>query len=218
MISKYLHAYNRGVDKRRIFSSDADRLRFLETARVVRLRRSPRLSVFLDQIRSGVLLTEELDIEKQFGPPIVDILAFVLMPNHFHFLLKELAQEGISKFAQRLGNSYTRYFNKKYDRRGRLFESTYRSVLVETDEQLIHLSRYIHINPVLAKNLSVDFKSLPDYRWSSYPTYLGKESDFCKPDEVIEQFTSPDKYSGFVKGQIEEKIELPSSLLIDADD
>jgi len=217
--SKYSHIYNRGVDKRNIFSSDADRLRFLDTVRFVRLQKSPRLSVHLDQIQSGALEGQEIDrIEQRYGPKIVEILAFALMPNHFHFLIKELEAGGIPKFAQRLGNSYTRFFNTKYKRKGRLFESTYQQVAVVTDEQFMHLSRYIHLNPVMAKRSEMDVDVLISYPWTSCPAYFGKPSDICVPDEVISMFNSRESYKTFLKKEAEARISLSPKLVIDLEE
>lgn len=120
------------------------------------------------------------------------------MPNHFHLQVRQLKENGISIFMSQVLNSYTKYFNTKYERVGALFQGAFKSVLIETDEQLIHLSRYIHLNPVVS-GIS---KNPEDYHWSSYHEYL-EEPVLCSPSEVLNFFQSKEKYKEFVQDQIE---------------
>ncbi len=117
---------------------------------------------------------------------LVDILAFCLMPNHFHLLIKQKVENGVVKFMQKLGTGYTMSFNEKYERSGSLFQGTYKAVLVEKDSHFIHLPYYIHSNPLdmkfpewrnkEIKNYKEAMKFLENYRWSSFPDYIGKKN------------------------------------------
>lgn len=117
------------------------------------------------------------------------------MPNHFHLLLKQTENGGITEFLSKISNSYTKYFNNKNHRVGPLLQSEFKAVLIETDEQLLHLSRYIHLNPVV----SYLVKDLSLYPWSSYKEFINYSSNgFCKKEEVLNFFKSPLKYKQFV--------------------
>lgn len=170
------HLLNRGVDKRETFADDADRVRFLqlltfyrqpkplsftETTRLERMRGRPSLLTRNEAVPRAV-------IRPTLGPPLLEFLCYCLMPNHFHLLVRQLADVGIPRFMQRALNSYTRYFNERHRRSGPLFAGQYRAVRVETDEQLLHVSRYIHLNPYVA-GLTWDPLDAP---WSSLPLYL----------------------------------------------
>ena len=122
------------------------------------------------------------------------------MPNHFHFLLRQKTDDGLSKFVGDLLNSYTKYFNIKNDRVGPLFQGRFRAVLIDNDEQLVHVSRYIHLNPLIA-NLVSDIESYP---WSSYRDYLGLGNNtFVKTAEILDLFKSKEDYKQFVLDQVD---------------
>ncbi|MFZ5366330.1 MAG: transposase [Patescibacteria group bacterium] len=214
---QYYHLYNRGVDKRVIFLDDTDRQRFLDAVRLARLSNSPRLSWLKRQIKIGNISPTHLEkLEEKYGPPLLDIVTYSLMPNHFHFQVKELIEDGVSQFFRKLGTSYVMYFNIKHERTGRLFESQYRSVLIGTDEQLIHLSRYIHTNPYNSSKRDISLEQLKTYSWTSLPDYLGtRKQPFCDPTEVMSFFNSPEDYWEFLKGNIDKEEVLPPELLLD---
>jgi putative transposase len=115
---------------------------------------------------------------------LVEILAFVLMPNHFHLILKQKKTDGIAKFMQKIGTGYTMYFNKKYERVGSLFQGKFKAVLIENEAHYIHLPSYIHLNPIELMNyrgstsigVVEKMKFLENYQWSSYPDYIGKKN------------------------------------------
>jgi len=216
MIHQYFHLYNRGVEKRSIFSSDKDRHRFLQTIRITRLLKSPKLSLYLNQLKSNDE-DRDRDVEKIFGPPYITIIAYCLMPNHYHLQVKEEMQDGVVKFTKRLGDSYTKYFNTKNNRTGRLFESACKTIRIESNEQLLHLSRYIHTNPANSSKTNLNPKELREYPFSSLRIYLGKNKEpFCNPDEVMNNFKSSDSYWEFVKASIGHSEEqLPQKLQVD---
>jgi putative transposase len=133
-----------------------------------------------------------------FGQKLVTIINYCLMPNHFHLTLRQEQDEGIKKFLQRLSNSFAHYFSVKYKSKGHIFEGNFKAIHVENDEQLLHLSRYIHLNPVT----SYLVENPKDYFYSSYRIYLGNElSEIVDPLLVLSYFSSPKKYEKFVLDQ-----------------
>lgn len=187
----YYHVYNRGVEKRKIFSKPYDEERFVQMLLYYQ-RQGPKPS-FSAHKSSQV---ENLIAR----PKIVEIICYSLMPNHFHFLLKQVADNGISEFIGKLTNSYTKYFNTKYDRVGPLLQGPFKAKLIETDEQLLHMSRYIHLNALMASLV----KSLEDYQYSSYREYIGLSKEVtCFKDPILGFFHDPTDYHTFVNDQID---------------
>lgn len=128
----------------------------------------------------------------------VKIIAYCFMPNHFHFILRQERNKGISKFLGDFTNSYTRYFNARHEREGPVFKGKFKAIRVESEEQLLHLSRYIHLNPYssyIIKKLS----ELVNYSYSSLPEYLGKsQTEYCWKDLVLANFSPQKDYKRFV--------------------
>lgn len=198
--NNFYHIYNRGIERKPIFTSKWEFQRALNTLRYYRFNNlTLRLSKFLAKTTQ-----EQYDILNSLNKADnkrVEIIAFCLMHNHFHFLLKQQVDEGISKFISNFTNSYTKYFNTKHQRIGPILQGTFQAVLVETDEQLIHLSRYIHLNPVSSSIIKPE--ELEDYYWSSFREYLNLTSDrICNKEVVVEFFSDIKKYAEFVKDQI----------------
>lgn len=205
---QFYHIYNRGVEKRRIFDNQRTYSRFLQCLDYYQLTGpKPKFSNFIKY--------------KVFEPKrdnkIVDIICYCLMPNHFHFLLKQLKDGGISEFVSKAANSYTKYYNLKFDRVGPLLQGQFKAVLIENDEQLMHVSRYIHLNPIVS--FLVD--DLEKYQWSSYKHYIGKTgSSICVTNEILNLFKSKQGYEKFVLDQVDyaQKLELLKHQLIDVED
>jgi putative transposase len=148
-----------------------------------------------------------LDALKIKGQLEVKILAYCLMPNHFHLMLRQENDGGITRFVSNFCNSYGKYFNTKYNRMGPLFQGAFKAIRVETDEQLIHLSRYIHLNPVTS--FLVKEELLDDYPWSSLAEYLEKvETGITDPSIVLGSFGSVKSYQKFVHDQVDYAQEL----------
>lgn len=167
------HIFNRGVEKRKIFLDEKDYLRFIIG-----------LYEFNDEapaLNSGYYFKRQpIEVRLQYPrkKSLVKILAFCLMPNHYHLMIQEVTNNGITAFMQKLGTGYTNYFNLKNDRVGPLFQGKYKSILLERERHLIHLPHYIHCNPLQlhesAKGKAT--KYLVSYPWSSLPDYLGKRN------------------------------------------
>lgn len=150
------------------------------------------------------------------NPKIIEIICYCLMPNHFHLLLKQLKQNGIQEFLSKITNSYTKYFNTKYKRVGSLMQGQFKAVSVETDEQLIHLSRYIHLNPFVAE-ITKDWENFP---YSSIQEFTGNVVfPICETTPIMSLFNNPDKYKNFIADHQTYALELSKiqHFLIDAD-
>lgn len=193
----YYHIYNRGVEKRRIFEDASDYKTFLHYLKIyltppeILRRELPLLRINLVNANQSEDLT---------------LLAFCLMPNHFHLLLTQRAKDAITKFMRQLTTAYTMYFNRKYLRVGALFQGVFKACLVDRDEYLAHLSRYIHLNPVDI-NASID-----EFQWSSYPYYLERlNSPWVNTKLILDYFLQNNPRSDY-KNFVEESIETPEQI------
>jgi len=139
------------------------------------------------------------------GKNLVEIIAYCLIPTHMHLILKQLQPNGISIFMSNICNSYTRYFNIKTKRKGPLWESRFKNVLVKTDGELLHFTRYVHLNPVTAYLV----EKPEDWEFSSYKEFLGKvdqEKRMCNYSDLLE--IKPKNYREFVNSRIKYQREL----------
>lgn len=139
----------------------------------------------------------------------VDILAFCLLDNHYHFLLRQITEKGISKFISNIQNGYAKYFNIKTKRSGPLFQPMFKAVRIETDEQFLHVSRYIHLNPTT--NYLVELNKLNRYPWSSLNCYLENnysKYSFLNTSIIFGLIKSREEFKEFVYNQAEYQREL----------
>lgn len=213
---QYYHIFNRGVARMPIFHSVYDYRYLLRALEYYRFRGvTIKLSSFVHFKKNEQdRVLEEIN---STDIPLVTLVAFVLMPNHFHLLVRQDVENGIESYLARAMNSYVRYVNTRIERVGPLFQGVYKSVHIESDEQLVHLSRYIHLNPLVAG--LVDRSSFATYPWSSLPSYLGKTDTFVQPNIVIQQFSTSKQYYEFVMDQadyVKRQSEL-EHLMIDFD-
>ena len=176
-VGEWYHCYNRGIDKRSVFESEFDSDRFLQSLYLCNNADAVGRSDF-DHFKHARIF----QIER--SEPLVAIGAYSLMPNHFHLLLQEITDGGISRFMHKLGTSYTMYFNEKNTRIGNLFYKPFRSRRVSHESHFRHLPHYIHLNPielfepgwkkgVTKKQLRDIERELSEYRFSSYMDYRG---------------------------------------------
>lgn len=190
----YYHIFNRGVARQPTFLSSYD-YSHAELALSYYIYKDPAIPISrykeLSQERRQEFLKQITQNER-----LVSIAAYVFMPNHFHLLLKQVLDGGISEFMSKFTNSYTRYFNTKHNRVGPVFQGRFKSVLVESTEQLIHLSRYIHLNPVASAVIREE--ELDSYKWSSFPSYLRKDYRIVDPREAENIIASVGDYKSFV--------------------
>lgn len=209
------HIYNRGVEKRQIFLNKRNYNRFMELTSYYRFANCPvkfsQLKVLSHDARKDLLDKLQSQSDK-----LVEVLVFCLMPNHIHFLCKQLKGNGISKFISKICNGYSHYFNVLQQRVGPLFQGNFKAVRIETDEQLIHTSRYIHLNPV--SSYLIGFDRLEDYDFSSYPEYTGRRNGFCNTKEILAYFKTIQGYKNFVADQVDYARELENMKHLTMDD
>ena len=209
------HIYNRGVEKRDIFLSDNDRWRFLQGLFLFNDEKTVANLLFrLEKEKKALnfkILREYLNQWKNEQKPLTRIMLDCLKPNHFHLLLEEISDGGISRFMQKLGVGYTKYFNKKYERSGHLFQGPFQAVRVENDDQLKYLIAYINIiNPLQeiesqikegrVKDVDRIMKFLENYPWSTHLEYLGKrDSVIIDKGMAGKMFSDSREYKEFIQ-------------------
>lgn len=191
----YYHVFNRGVAKLPIFLSQKDYAQamqafgyYLSVSPPMKLSRFKELSVR----RQEDLVATQL----QNNDSLVNVIAFAFMPNHFHMLLQQVVDRGIARYMSKFQNSYSRYFNTKHNRVGALFQGVFKAVYVESEEQLLHLTRYIHLNPVIAS--IVKKEELDRYPWTSFGDYMKNKSVFISQQFVLSMVKTPEAYKKFV--------------------
>ncbi|OGH18769.1 MAG: hypothetical protein A2868_03285 [Candidatus Levybacteria bacterium RIFCSPHIGHO2_01_FULL_40_15b] len=208
------HVFNRGIDRRNIFTDLREYSRAQELRKYYFCKEPPvSYSKFLQQQKE---IREEVAQQMKRDEKLVNILAYCLMPNHFHFMLQQNSDRGIPIFVSNFTNAYTRYFNTKHERTGPMFEGIFKAVLVESDEQLVHLSRYIHLNPVVSSIINED--QLINYQWSSYQHYVSDAiDDSVNSNLVLSMFKSKHIYKGFVLDHVEygKKLEAIKHLVLE---
>ena len=187
---QFYHVFNRGVEKRMTFIDKRDYSRFIDSLNYYRPRDQHVRFSFRGRI---TILNQDI----RLGPLLAEVVSYCLMPNHFHLLLKQVVDNGITTFLSKLSNSYTKYFNTRHRRVGPLFQGSFKAVRIESDEQFVHVCRYIHLNPL------IDYltKDIRDYTYSSYLEYLGIKEGFCHKNYVMDGFPSPEAYEKFVLDQ-----------------
>lgn len=208
----YYHIYNRGVEKRDIFVDGDDYRAFLF---LLKFYLSPKDLLNKLPKRSD-LKTGYYNKKNLHG--MIELLAYCLMPNHFHLLVKQKMRSGISNLIQCLNTSYVIYFNKKYERVGTLFTGRFKAALIESDPYLLHLSRYIHLNP---SGIGKDFKS---WGFSSYQDYLGRrKTEWVNSQAILDYFASARRrdfkdyssYQSFVEDYRKDSEEILDDLVIE---
>lgn len=196
---EYLHVYNRGVLKQPIFFNERDKKRFLF---LILFFQCPETIKNIDRSFKEFAKNPELFVStnKHFlEDRYVELTSFCLMPNHFHLLVHELKEGGISKYMQRIQNAYTKYINTKYEKSGHLFQGPYKAVRVESNEQLLYLSCYIHKNYSDWKNhFYSSFQDCTVNRWG----------DLLKTDIFTGQFSGKgkDTYKNYVETSVAKEL------------
>ncbi|MBI5452187.1 transposase, partial [Candidatus Gottesmanbacteria bacterium] len=189
----YYHLYNRGVDKRTIFEDQQDIGVFLSYLKEYLLPKD-EVKLRLCLANPSTLIKEKDSILKMLRLNnfynSISLLSYCLMPNHFHLLVKQYKEDAIDVFMNSLGTRYTMYFNRKHKRVGPLYQGVYRAVLIETDEQLLHLSRYIHRNPLDLQGVALQTLS---EQYSSYAEYIGHRKTYWENSQEIISYYSTAK-------------------------
>jgi putative transposase len=209
----YYHIYNRGVDKRLIFQDPQDYGVYLS---YLKEYLSPKDEKTLrDQLVQTNMTPKERDriwgrLRINNFSDEISLLAYCLMPNHFHLLIKQKPINAIDKFMRALSTRYTMYFNHKYDREGALYQGVYKAVLVTTDEQFLHLSRYIH-----KQAISMQGATLQEKQPSSFSDYIGsRKTPWLHPEEIIAFFSTTNPLLSYEKFVMDEEDSCSLSQLI----
>lgn len=204
------HVLSRGVDKRDIFLDDKDRFRFVHD--LFEFNSENQINSTFYQFQKSQQyndLASRWDGKiREKRKTIVYIHAFCIMNNHYHLLISPKIKDGIVRFMRKLNMGYAKYFNIKYNRKGSLFESRYKSILVKNESHFIHLPYYIHLNPLDLvtpewrfremnnNNIKKAIDFLKTYRWSSYLDYIGIKNfpSVIFKDFILECLCSDRKY------------------------
>lgn len=189
------HIYNRGVEKRKVFMNKNDYLRFLKCLKEFNNKEKVNLKDLTSSNPRGSVAGVRK--RKKTIEPLVDIICFCLMPNHFHIIVRQVTEGGIVLFMQKLSAGYTGYFNLKYERVGPLFQGAYKIKWVKNDAVLKHLVSYIHKNPIELlesnwkekgiKNIKKALEFIELYKWSSYNDFIGKFSSGIINTHILDE-------------------------------
>ena len=193
------HLFNRGVERRPIFFTPRDYKRFMSLLEYYRFHEIAKsYSHFLRlSLIEQIVFRQSLESKTT----AIDILAFCLMPNHYHIIVKQNVDRGIHSFLSNVTNGYTKYLNTKRERVGPLYQGPFKAVYIETDEQLLHLSRYVHINPTVSNVVTLN--ALSSYPWSSFPDYLDNSAkSFINTSKILSHFKTNQEYKDFVYDHI----------------
>ena len=224
-VDDYVHVYNRGNRKQVIVRDDRDRWHFLQMLYYFNNKTSVE-SPFQDlhqKLKSDFYSCLVWPAEWRPQEPLVRILAFTLMDNHFHLLLKEITEGGITSFMRKLGTGMTNYFNVKYEESGRLFQGAYKAKRVDDEGYLMNLSAYIHVKNTFelypkgfafaAKNFSDAYEWAAHYPYTSLANYAHeKDSAILHKDILGELVESPRVYRDFCKECLEVVLEEEDSI------
>ena len=194
------HIYNRGVEKRNVFLNEKVYFRF-----ILNLFEFNDIAPAENTYYRNVYEVGPRKIEKQ-RECLVEILAFCLMPNHYHFMMRQKVENGITEFMRKIGTGYTMYFNKKYERVGALFQGKFKAILIKEEAHFQYLPQYIHFNPLdlIAPewrekeilDIEKTMQFLEQYRWSSHLDYLGKKNfpSITQRDFLLQCFGGQEQY------------------------
>ena len=213
----FYHIYNRGVEKRELFLDDQDYRVFLHLLKVylspVEINKHPLTDLTgFKPVRFRPLS----NLNKE-----VDLLCFCLMPNHFHLLIKQSSLDGMSKLLRRVSTTYALYFNQRYSRVGHLFQGIYKAAIVLDEPYLLHLSRYIHLNPLELTRINP-----VNYPYSSYSYYSGQKTcDWLNTEFILSFFKRVNdptvkglrSYGEFVGGYLEDPRGIIGDLTLESD-
>jgi len=190
----FYHIYNRGTEKRKIFMDNADYFRFLLSMRLMNEEQDGLMFLWKNYHAkySDSSVEEFLRLNLKKHKPLVEFICYSLIPNHFHFMMRQLVEKGIEKFMQRIGTGYTMYFNGKYERTGSLFQGTFKSSRIRP-ENFLYLSAYINCNAEIHGIAKAE-----SWRWSSYSDYLGKTKyGLCEKRIIMNNFKGSQDYKNF---------------------
>lgn len=198
---EYYHIYNRGVDKRDVFCNSEDYTKFLVSMKIFNnLSSYEQRAVIKNNASNKELSSRNLELSSLLESKLVEIVCYCLNPNHYHLLLKQTGDDGIRMFMHKIGTSFTNYFNQKNDRSGSLFQGPFKAILIDTNEYLLWLSAYINGNASIHR-----LSDARNYKWCSYPDYLGSRAGvLCSREAIMSNFADEKEYENYVDMVISE--------------
>jgi len=221
VVGKIYHIYNRGVAKLPICREDADFWRFLQGLCLFNDTKSVSNILWQIQRNSGRLtlnvLKDYMIVEGENREKLVRILAYCVLDNHYHLLVEEIKEGGITQFMHKLGLGYANFFNNKYDRVGSLCQGRFKSVLVDDELYLQYLLVYINVlNPLGIKNtdwkergikdVETALEDLKNYLWTTHHEYAGLRKSLIIEKGVLEEILpTPEVYLDLVRGVLADK-------------
>ncbi len=217
--NQHYHIFNRGTDKREIFSDIQDYERFLLSMNLLNDANDGLMIEWRNYKKTNPLAALDdflkfLKLGFRMRIPLVKIIAYCLNPNHYHFILEQIMDKGIEKFLHKIGISHTKYYNEKNKRNGSLFQGVFKSVLIDSNEYLLYLSAYVNKN-----NFIHGYNKNDDWKYSSLPDYLGKrDTELINKNIILNQFKNTDEYNEFLNNNalyMKNKKELEKYLIED---
>lgn len=193
------HIFNRSIARQPIFTTQLHYQRMIELIQFYIFQKPPIRFSYYNRLQMKQKNNFFENLVKNHKHQ-VEIYAYCIMPNHLHFLLKQTEENGISKFLSNIQNSYAKYHNTKHDRSGSLFQELFKGVHIETDEQLLHVMRYIILNPYTG-HMVKELSDLERYQWTSFPEYMGKRKSFVNTEMISGLFRSTEKLKQFIFNQ-----------------
>src|SRR4030042_6729470 len=205
--NQYYHIFNRGVDKRDIFMNEKDYERFILSLALMNDEKDGLMIEWRNFKYShpSTLPEEFLRLSLRKREKLVEIVAYCLNPNHYHFILEQVADRGIEKFMHRIATGYTRYFNDKYHRSGSLFQGVFKACQIKSNSQLLRMSIYVNCNSEIHK-----IHHAKNYRWCGFPEYIGerKGRQLCSKKVINEHFRDKKDYQNYAEENIRDFREL----------
>lgn len=203
---EYYHIYNRGVDKRNIFLNEDDLNRFFQSMLEFNVI-EPIGSIYENSFDKDKRNSQLGGQASKLGgeEKLVDFVAYCLNPNHYHFLVMQVADRGIEKFMHRLSTGYTRYFNEKEKRSGALFQGKFKAVHVDSNEYLLHVSAYVNLNDSVHQLGGLASKLVKSRSsWEEYTDKNKKANNFCNKDIILGQFRNTAEYKKFAMSSLDD--------------
>ncbi len=213
----FYHVYNRGVEGRPTYTSLREYQRFLDLISYYRFQNTP-ISFSNYKNYPKEKRAEVMNDLKRKHVTQVEILSYCLMPNHFHLLLNQTKSDGISNFMSKVQNGYTKYFNQRNDRYGSLFQGRFKSIIIESEAQLLHVFRYIVLNPY-SSAIVKEIKKLIKYPWIPLKNYFqnSAKEEMLSKEHILNCFTGSKDLKDFIYdyADCQRKIEIIKHLILE---
>lgn len=198
--NEYYHIYNRGVDKREVFSDDKDYKRFLLSLILMNDEKEGLMIRWRNFLASHPNSSVEEFLRSNLSEkkPLVEINAYCCNPNHYHLILKQLRDRGIERFIQRIATGYTMYFNEKNKRSGVLFQGKFKAAHIKSNSQILRMSVYANCNSEIH-----GISSAKKYKWCGFPEYLGENTrKMCAKKVILSHFKNRKDYGEYAEENI----------------